>query len=195
MKPYTLDVAVEECQAAMQAQDWAAVAHLGAAVDRLDTPPQPVPVLAAALWYAEQGIPVFPVQAGSKVPYPRTRGCKDASTDPAQVHAWWEQWPDANVGLATGHLYDVVDIDGLPGQTTRAQHWDMFASLPVQATVLTPRPGGMHLYVPATGQGNKAGVYPGIDYRGVGGYVLAPPSRTPQGTYRFLRPLGAPAAP
>jgi hypothetical protein len=68
-------------------------------------------------------------------------------------------------------------------------------SLDVVAVVTTPRPGGIHLWVPtAAGKGNKQGVRPGIDYRGLGGYVLVPPSlldhRPDQhpGTYRFLRP-------
>jgi hypothetical protein len=48
----------------------------------------------------------------------------------------------------------------------------------------------MHLYVPANpAVGNGAGLLPNVDYRGAGGYVVAPPSRTDVGSYRWLRPL------
>lgn len=189
MKPYTLHDAEHDLRAAIDSGDQAAIERAGAHVDRLDTHRTPPPVLAAALWYAETGLQVFPVQPGQKTPYPRTRGFKDATHDPEQIRVWWEQWPDANVAIATGHLVDVVDIDGPTGQHSRVTHWDMFKSLTVVAKVSTPRPGGMHLYVPASGQGNKAGLLPGIDYRGLGGYVLAAPSTTEQGSYRFLTPL------
>ena len=154
------------------------------------TPPSPVSVLAAALYYAQHDLPIFPLYPASKIPHRGTRGCKDATTDEPTIRAWWDRWPDSNVGIATGHLVDVVDIDGEPGQTSRAKNWAMFDSLHVLGTVLTPRPGGMHLYVPANPNvGNGAALLRGIDYRGKGGYVVAPPSHTDQGTYRWLRPL------
>lgn len=199
MRPYTLDDAVEECMAAMRAGDWGKVNGLAPVVDRLDVPPQPVPLLAAALWYAQQGIPVFPLQPLTKVPLARSRGCKDATTDTEQVRAWWGQHPNANIGVATGHTHDVIDFDGLRGHVAWGQAFpnehDMWGGARVLGSVTTPRPGGLHVYVPATGQGNGAAMLPGVDYRGRGGYVLAPPSVTDDrpgqhpGTYRFLRPL------
>jgi hypothetical protein len=45
----------------------------------------------------------------------------------------------------------------------------------IHGVVSTPR-GGQHIYLEPLGGGNLAGVIPGIDYRGAGGYVLAPPS-------------------
>lgn len=190
MKPYTLDDIETDLRAAIDRGDEHTIDELGALLDtKTPTPPTPTSTLPAALWYAEQGLRVFPIQAGLKLPHRGTRGCKDATSDVDQLRAWWDRWPDSNVAIATGHLVDVVDIDGALGQTSRCRHWEMFAELDVIATVTTPRAGGMHLYVRAAGHGNKAGLLPGIDYRGEGGYVLAAPSHTADGSYRFLEPL------
>lgn len=184
------------------------IEQLGGQLDHHEaTNTRPAPdMLAAALWYASHGLKVFPLQphdavavdkdtgeitSAAKRPYPGTRGCKDATNNPNQIRAWWTARPHANIGIATGHLYDVVDIDGPTGQATRARMWKDFTDLRIVARVLTPRPGGMHLYVPATGLGNKVKLYPGIDYRGAGGYVVAPPSRISPpgdhpGEYRLL---------
>jgi Bifunctional DNA primase/polymerase, N-terminal len=48
---------------------------------------------------------------GSLVPH----GVKDATTNRARVLAWWTRYPQANVGLATGHRFDVLDVDGPEG--------------------------------------------------------------------------------
>lgn len=150
----------------------------------------------AALWYAERGLRVFPLQAGTKVPFPRSRGCKDATSDPQQVASWWAAVPYANIGIATGHVVDVIDIDGLQGNVSLAglRHQHEGFPQPRLGHVSTPRAGGRHYYVPVhpQGRGNGAALAPGIDYRGRGGYVVAPPSRTAQGTYRWLTPLALP---
>jgi len=145
----------------------------------------------AALWYASQGLRVFPLQAGSKIPRPGSRGFKDATSDPAIIEQWWSQWPDANIGIATGHLVEVIDIDGAAGQHSRAKHWyETFGAVDAACVgkVSTPRLGGMHIYMAATGATNKQHLYPSIDIRGIGGYVVAPPSVTPDGTYLWLAP-------
>ena len=64
----------------------------------------------AALRYAELGYPVFPCAAGGKVPL-TPRGFKDATTDAAQIRAWWEKDPDANIGMPTAGLL-AIDVDG-----------------------------------------------------------------------------------
>jgi hypothetical protein len=169
------------------------IAIAEALVDRLDSPrPLPNPA-ASALWYAEvAGLRVFPLQAGSKVPWRGSNGCKGATADSEQIRAWWTEAPESNIGIATGHLVDVIDIDGPPGVKTWAEIKDDLP--PILGHVSTPRPGGNHLYVAATeGRGNKAGIFPGIDYRGAGGYVVAPPSVIRDGDhpgdYRWIRPL------
>lgn len=128
--------------------------------------------LAAAHIYAQLGLKVMPIRPGRKEPL-TAHGSLDATNDHDQIDLWWSQWPDANVGIATGYLIDVIDLDGWDAQgnfdTVQDQPW-------ILGAVETPRSGGMHLYTLATGKGNRAGILPGIDYRGQGGYVLAPPS-------------------
>lgn len=184
-----MEDAERELRAALDEGNPERIASAERAVDQLDIHPKPVPLLAAALWYAEQGLRIFPLSPASKIPFKGTRGCLDATTDAAVLREWWDRHPDANVGLATGHLVDVVDIDGLEGQVSRAEHADAFDALTVLGTVSTPRPGGMHLYVPGTDRQNKANLFHRVDYRATGGYVVAPPSRTEIGTYDWLRPL------
>lgn len=190
MKPPTLDHIETKLRTAINQGDTALINQLRQQMDALQEQQRPhYTLLGAALWYATQGIHVFPLRPGSKIPHGGTNGCKDATADEPTIRAWWTKWPDSNVAIATGHTVDVVDIDGATGQLSRAHHWDIFDSLDVIGVVNTPRPGGMHLYVPVAGKGNKAGLLPGIDYRGQGGYVCAPPSTNPQGTYTWTRPL------
>jgi Bifunctional DNA primase/polymerase, N-terminal len=59
-------------------------------------------MLAKALRYAAAGWPVFPCQPDGKVPFPRTNGVKDATTDPEVITGWWTRCPAANVAIATG---------------------------------------------------------------------------------------------
>lgn len=175
-------VAAARLEAELDAADAARAARVGATT-----------MLQAALYYAEQGLKVFPLRPGTKIPFPGSRGFHDASTQPEVVTAWWTDTPDANIGIATGSAVDVVDIDGLPGQIARARNGSLFDSLTVLGTVSTPRPGGAHLYVPAAGVGNKAGLLDHVDYRGAGGYVVAPPSVITDGAnpgrYTWTSPL------
>lgn len=168
------------------------VTDLEARMDTIDAQRQarlsaPGALLAGALWYAEQGLRVFPLTPGGKVPLPGTHGCKDATSDPDAIRAWWAANPDYNVGIATGHLVDVIDLDGPQACAWAYTHPDVWPE--IIGKVSTPRAGGNHWYVHATGAGNRAGMAPKIDYRGTGGYVVAPPSRTEVGTYRWIAPL------
>lgn len=142
----------------------------------------------AALDYAADGIAVFPIRPRGKTPL-TVNGFKDASTDPATVASWWEQWPDANIGLPTGRQFDVIDIDGPDGARVWAKgNLDDFK--PYLGHALTSREAGHHLYIPPQGRGNGAALAPGIDYRGLGGYVVAPPSVGANGQrYTWLWPL------
>jgi hypothetical protein len=128
---------------------------------------------------------------GSLVPH----GVKDATTNRAWVLAWCTRHPQANIGLATGHAFDVLDIDGPTGEhairTLAAEH-GLHSSGPLVRT----GGGGWHLYLRPTGLGNvRPADLAHMDWRGRGGYVVAPPSRHVSGhSYRWVvgQDLGMP---
>jgi hypothetical protein len=136
--------------------------------------------LSAARAYAERGWPVFPLLPRDKRPFPKTRGFEDATTNRDQVQEWWAVFPDANIGLATGVVFSVLDIDGTDGvlPLQRILGTDYRHGGPVVGTGK-----GKHLYFqPVLGDRNRAGLFGGkVDYRGRGGYVVAPPSVHPSG--------------
>jgi hypothetical protein len=165
---------------------------------------------AAALAYAAQGFRVLPLHypAGAEGgeangvccscgqrscssigKHPLTpHGLTDATHDPAQLGWWWRRWPQANIGLVTGELADVLDVDGLAGRAALRQ-WAATHGLRLDGP-LARTGNGWHYYLAPAGSGNRAGLLEQVDWRGVGGYVVAPPSRHASGSrYRWLRPL------
>ena len=132
---------------------------------------------ARALGLAVDGFPVLPLKPNSKVPIAE-HGCKDASADPQVINSWWLRWPDANVGVATGHGRFVVDIDlkhGVDGEATWRALQQLHGAAPMTRTVVTPS-GGRHLYFStsaATIPCSVGRLGRGIDIRGTGGYAVA----------------------
>jgi hypothetical protein len=167
-------------------------------------------LLTAALAYARHGIPVLPVHTpagGGRCScrrstcdrtgkHPRLpHGLTEASTDPRRIEMWWARWPDANVGLRTGVVMDVADIDSAEGW--HGLRHLLGGAMPAGPQVRTGG-GGWHFWFRTTGYGNRVRLLPGVDWRGAGGYVVAPPSRHPSGAdYRWLiRPQDeSPSAP
>jgi len=175
---------------AMQADDWATVTDLEPRLDAVTQPKNPPPLVSAALWYAEQGLRIFPLQPRSKLPQKGSKGFKDATTDKWKIIGWWQKSPDSNVAIATGYLVDVIDFDGIVGVKSWSENLNMFNELTHLGHVSTPRPGGTHIYIPASPiRTNKAQLLPGVDVRAAGGYVCAPPSKTDIGTYTWRIPL------
>jgi len=151
-------------------------------------------ILVAALDYVGRGWPVFPCAPGEKVPLGKLapHGLKDATTDPEVIRRWWTAEPAANIGLPTGGRFDALDIDGPealdaleavggPAEVHEADGLLVCDDDVEGPTVSTPR--GWHAYVAPTGRGNTTNLagLPGVDWRGRGGYVIAPPSRKADG--------------
>lgn len=151
----------------------------------------------AALWYARaRGWRVLPLhtvvnsvcscprgaECGSNAgKHPRTpNGSTDATTDVAVIQEWWTRWPDAGVAIATGGRLLVIDVDPAKGgDDSLVDCVRALGALPSTPEVLTGG-GGRHFYL-AIPEGvsvkNSASVLgPGLDVRGDGGYVVAPPS-------------------
>lgn len=126
----------------------------------------------AALTLAARGTAVFPCRPRSKRPA-CTNGFLDASTDLAVIERWWWQMPAANIGTPTGIWCDVVDFDS---RDIFDQALELHSLRGPQ--VRTAR--GAHFYVAPTGRRSMK-LSPSIDFKGLGGYVLLPPSRHPSG--------------
>jgi hypothetical protein len=140
------------------------------------------PLLRAALFYALRlGWPVFPLKPKAKEPLTK-HGFKDATTNEAQIRAWWAKWPNANVAIRTGEKFWVLDVDPRHGGDQSlmqlvAQHGALTDTL--QQT--TGGGGQQYLYeIPAHQKiGCLTKVWDGIDVRGEGGYIVCPPSIHP----------------
>ena len=158
-------------------------------------------MLEAALDYAARGLPVFPCRPDKK-PY-TANGYKNATTDPIMIKEMWGAYPDAMIGMPTGKITDLyivdIDIKSRDGFATLRKFRLDLSGVP---QVTTPS-GGAHFYWRLGGLAlkNTAGkLGPGLDTRGDGGYIIAPPSR-PDPTkpgYQWnngIDPLAAPIVP
>lgn len=156
-------------------------------------------MLQQALKYAELGIAIFPlhsnkngicscgnIECKSPAKHPRTaNGVKDASKDVNQIKKWWSMFPNANIGVATGGVSGIVvldidndDVKGVYGSDTLRDWEEEQGDLPDTWRSLTGG-GGVHYIFKMSDSDNiknRAGVLPGIDVRGNGGYIVAPPS-------------------
>lgn len=137
----------------------------------------------AALEYAARGWRVFPCRPRDKMPHGALvpRGCLDATTDACVIEEWWRRAPEANVGIACGAASDLCVIDIDDPNTEAARKLIVAPELEFAPRVATS--AGLHLYVRFDERiKNGVRVLDGIDSRGEGGYVLAPPSIHPNGT-------------
>src|SRR5262245_38482721 len=143
---------------------------------------------AAALHYSRQGWPVLPLHApvdgvcdcakACKTPgkHPRTEhGLIDASTDPDTIGGWWDQWPNANIGLVAGEHFFSIDVDGPQGEASLADLIAEHGEMPHTLEETTGR-GRQFLLRAFCEIRPKVGFRPGIDVRGRGSYLLVPPS-------------------
>jgi hypothetical protein len=137
----------------------------------------------AALQLAQKGLAVFPCQPRGKQPACDS-GLHAATTNVERIDRWWHAFPNLNIGIATGAASSVfvLDIDGEDGEGSLLKLESEHGALPPTIEAITGK--GRHCYF-RTGKrkiSNSAGqIGVGLDIRGDGGYVIAPPSIHPSG--------------
>lgn len=157
------------------------------------------PCHAAARSYHALGLHPIPCAAKAKRPLVEWRNFQEVQPTLAQVDAWWETWPDANVALVLGRGMFAVDLDG--GVDALKLLDDAGVRLPPDSAV-SRTANGLHVFLGTDGplpdrvallratEGKAQ-----VDIRGVG-IVVAPPSIHPTGTaYAWERPLSIPVHP
>jgi len=139
--------------------------------------------LSNALDYAARGWRVFPALRKDQ-PLVK-RWPEIATTDEATIRAWWKRWPRALIGLPTGEAFVVLDVDVKTSPTGFDTLEDFGFPLGFETpTVHTPS-GGVHAYfrtpsplIRNTNGSRGRGIGPQLDWRGIGGYVIAPSAHT-----------------
>ena len=132
-------------------------------------------LVEAALSYAARGIPIYPVHWPRPIPgrvslacscrlgpecdrpakHPLVRhGLHDATCDPAQLEDWWQRWPHANLGLATGIVFDALDVDG-PAGLAALRQLARTVDLRLPGPLVATGGGGWHHWFTPTGLGNR----------------------------------------
>lgn len=126
--------------------------------------------------YAAMGLRVFPLAPRTKVPaIPKEeggQGYRDATTDEAQIQAWWARWPDANIGIAVPDEIVILDVDPRNGGKLEA-----LGEIP-ETVIARTGGGGWHVWfrLPDGAQIRGKTGLAGVDVRKAGNYVVAPPS-------------------
>lgn len=149
--------------------------------------------------YAEQGWQSFPIKERDKTPI--VKWADVATTEENMLVGWWDTMPEANIAIACGKRSGIVVLDvdaGHGGYESLTVLFEKYGPLPTTPVSKTGS-GGEHIFFkhPGIEIRNSAGkLGKGLDIRGDGGYVVAPPSVHPNGNaYQWeVRPSETPLA-
>jgi Bifunctional DNA primase/polymerase, N-terminal/DnaB-like helicase C terminal domain len=144
-------------------------------------------MLNEALKYLSYGLSVIPLAERSKTPLISWIEFQKRRANESEVKEWFTKWPTMNTGVVTGTISKivVVDLDGPEGLKEAER-----LGLKSPCCSITGR--GKHLWYrnPNVLVQNAVRLYPGLDIRGEGGYIVAPPSIHESGRrYRFINAI------
>lgn len=127
--------------------------------------------------YAARGYSVIPIRPEDKRPYIPWKQYQTRPAKPEEIREWRARYPEAMIGIVTGLVSGllVIDCDTPQGYEAIQNLLPETINLPMART---PR-GGCHLYLLFPDGCNLtvgSGICPGVDFRGEGGYIIAPPS-------------------
>jgi len=139
----------------------------------------------AAKRYLARGWSVLPLRPPDKRPLIPWGYLQNERPSEDDIAEWFRRWPHANIGIVTGEISNliVLDVDPKHGGDTALERLER-RYRPLSATVeAVTGGGGRHLYFAHPGglTRNRVGLAQGIDLRGDGGYIVAPPSTHPSG--------------
>lgn len=146
----------------------------------------------AALEYLARGWSVIPAVAKAKRPAIPWKAFQRKCASEKTVHDWFARTPDFNVSIVTGALSGLIVVDVDPrhgGRESLSRLQREHGKLPQTVEAITGG-GGRHIYFAHPGEPvhNRANIEPGIDARGDGGCIVAPPSVHPSGKrYRWKK--------
>jgi Bifunctional DNA primase/polymerase, N-terminal len=168
--------------------------------------------LVIALAYAAHGWAVFPVPPGTKRSYKSAEHSDGRAwgmtRNAAEIRADFTRWPDAGIGIPTGAVNGIIVVEtdtvaghGIDGSNSLAQLETKHGALPDTLQAISPS-GSVHRYFKHPGASIKiissaSELGAGIDVRGDGGMVIAPPTARPDvGVYRWINrnPIAEPPA-
>lgn len=142
---------------------------------------------STALSYLARGWAVVPVVPRSKRPLVRWEPYQHRLPTGEEVREWFGRWPDANIAIVTGRISGLVVLDVDPrhgGDDSLHELERTYGLLPDTVEAITGS-GGRHVYFAYPGREtrNVVGLAPGLDLRGDGGLIIAPPSVHPSGRH------------
>lgn len=134
----------------------------------------------AAHDYMGRGWSTIPIRPGDKRPLVRWEEFQHRRPGETEKGDWFRIWPDAGIGVVTGAISGlvVIDVDLRHGGDVSFEGLEReHGRIPMTVECRTGG-GGRHLYFSHPGGliRNKVGLAGGVDLRGDGGYVVAPPS-------------------
>ena len=145
-------------------------------------------MLNHALNYLKLGFSVIPLRPGSKEPLIVWKEFQSRKPTENEVREWFQKWPNANLGVVTGAIsgISIVDLDGPAGMSSAT-------ALGLASSVVSLTGNGSQLWHQQADVINAVKLFPGVDVRSEGGYVVAPPSVHPNGKrYRWKgRPVSS----